>query len=85
MNLILFLIFGLAVGVVARFLVPGRESGGWMVSIVLGIAGSFAGAILGRVLGFYRDGEFAGFVMSVVGAAILLVLYHAFAGHRTTV
>lgn len=82
MHLILFLIFGLVVGAVARFLVPGRERGGWIVSTVLGIAGSFAGAFLGRALGFYREGEPAGFLMSVVGAVILVVLYHAVARRR---
>jgi uncharacterized membrane protein YeaQ/YmgE (transglycosylase-associated protein family) len=82
MHLILFLIFGLVVGAVARFLVPGKERGGWIVSTVLGIAGSFAGAFLGRALGFYREGEPAGFLMSVVGAVILVVLYHAVARRR---
>jgi uncharacterized membrane protein YeaQ/YmgE (transglycosylase-associated protein family) len=82
MHLILFLIFGLVVGAVARFLVPGRERGGWIVSTVLGIAGSFAGAFLGRALGFYREGETAGFLMSVVGAVILVVIYHAVARRR---
>jgi uncharacterized membrane protein YeaQ/YmgE (transglycosylase-associated protein family) len=82
MHLILFLIFGLIVGAVARFLVPGREAGGWVVSMLLGIAGSFAGAFLGRALGLYRDGEPAGFVISVLGAIVLVVLYHAVARRR---
>jgi uncharacterized membrane protein YeaQ/YmgE (transglycosylase-associated protein family) len=83
MHTILFLIFGLIVGAVARFLVPGREPGGWILSTILGVAGSFSGAFLGRALGLYREGEPAGFVMSVLGAIVLLVLYHAVARRRT--
>jgi uncharacterized membrane protein YeaQ/YmgE (transglycosylase-associated protein family) len=84
MHMILFLIFGLIVGAVARFLVPGREAGSWIVSMLLGIAGSFAGALLGRALGLYRYGEPAGFVMSILGAVLLLVLYHVVARKRLT-
>jgi uncharacterized membrane protein YeaQ/YmgE (transglycosylase-associated protein family) len=82
MSLILFLLFGQIVGVVARFIVPGREPGGWVVSILLGIAGSFVGAFLGRALGFYREGQPAGFIMSVLGAVLLVVAYHAISGRR---
>ena len=84
MNLVLFLIFGLVVGAVARFIVPGRESGGWLVSLVLGVVGSFAGALLGRTLGFYREGEPAGFIMSVLGSILLVIAYHAFERRRST-
>ncbi|AKT40108.1 GlsB/YeaQ/YmgE family stress response membrane protein [Chondromyces crocatus] len=79
MSIILFLLFGLVVGALARLLVPGREPGGWVVSIVLGIAGSFLGGFLGRALGFYREGEAAGFFMSLIGAVILVAIYHAVA------
>ncbi len=82
MNLILFLIFGLIVGAVARFLVPGKEPGGWLVSMLLGVAGSFAAGFLGRALGLYHDGDSAGFVMSVIGAVLLCVLYHAVVRRR---
>jgi uncharacterized membrane protein YeaQ/YmgE (transglycosylase-associated protein family) len=81
--MILFLIFGLVVGALARFIVPGRESGGWLVSLVLGVAGSFAGAFLGRAMGFYREGEPAGFIMSLLGAILLVIAYHAFARRRS--
>ena len=84
MNLILFLVFGLIVGAVARFVVPGKEPGGWLVSMLLGVAGSFAGAFLGRALGLYRDGDSAGFVMSVIGAVLLVVLYHVVARRRVS-
>jgi len=85
MHLILFLIFGLIVGAIARFLVPGKEAGGWVLSMILGVAGSFAGTFLGRMLGFYRDGAPAGFLMSILGAIALLVIYHAIAGRRSMV
>jgi uncharacterized membrane protein YeaQ/YmgE (transglycosylase-associated protein family) len=83
MHTILFLIFGLIVGAVARFLVPGREPGGWIVSTLLGVAGSFTGAFLGRELGLYRTGEPAGFVMALFGAILLVVLYHAATRRRS--
>jgi uncharacterized membrane protein YeaQ/YmgE (transglycosylase-associated protein family) len=82
MQLVLFLFFGLIVGVVARFLVPGRDGGGWIFSMVLGVAGSFVGGFLGRALSLYRDGEPAGFVMSVLGAVLLVIGYHAFTRRR---
>jgi uncharacterized membrane protein YeaQ/YmgE (transglycosylase-associated protein family) len=81
--MILFLIFGLVVGALARLIVPGRESGGWLVSLGLGVAGSFAGAFLGRAMGFYREGEPAGFIMSLVGAILLVIAYHAYARRRS--
>lgn len=82
MHLILYLVFGLIVGALARFVVPGREPGGWIVSMGIGIAGSFTAGLLGRALGLYQDGEAAGFVMSLLGAVLLLVVYHAIAGRR---
>ena len=85
MHLILFLIFGLIVGAIARFLVPGKEACGWVLSMILGVAGSFAGTFLGRMLGLYRDGAPAGFLMSILGAIALLVIYHAIAGRRSMV
>jgi uncharacterized membrane protein YeaQ/YmgE (transglycosylase-associated protein family) len=85
MHLILFLLFGLVVGVVARMIVPGRQPGGWIMSIGIGIAGSFLGGFLGGLLGMYGDGQAAGFVMSVVGAVVLLFSYHALSGRRAPV
>jgi uncharacterized membrane protein YeaQ/YmgE (transglycosylase-associated protein family) len=85
MHLILFLLFGLIVGALARFIVPGREPGGWVVSILIGVAGSFVGGFLGRALGFYREGEPAGFVMSLLGAVFLVVAYHVVVGRRRLV
>ena len=82
MHIILFLIFGLVVGALARFIVPGRESGGWLTSLLLGVVGSFVGAFVGRALGFYREGESAGFIMALLGAIVLVIAYHAFARRR---
>ena len=83
MNLILFLIFGLVVGALARVIVPGREPGGWLVSLALGIAGAFLGGLIGRALGFYdSDVTTGGFVLSLVGAIILVAAYHAVSRRR---
>ena len=86
MSIILFLLFGLIVGAIARFVVPGSERGGWVVSMVLGVAGSLLGALLGRVLGIYSEGETTGgFFMSLLGAVILVAGYHALARRRALV
>lgn len=82
MHVILFLIFGLIVGALARLIVPGKEPGGWLVSMLIGVAGSFLGGFLGRVLGLYRDGEPAGFVMSLLGAVLLVGIYQALTRRR---
>jgi uncharacterized membrane protein YeaQ/YmgE (transglycosylase-associated protein family) len=82
MSLVLFLVFGLIVGAIARLIVPGREPGGWVVSMTIGVVGSFLGGLLGRAVGFYREGETAGFFMSLLGAVLLCAAYHAFAGRR---
>ena len=84
MNLILFLIFGLVVGALARVIVPGREPGGWLVSLALGVAGAFLGGFLGRAFGFYdSDVTTGGFVMSLLGAIVLVAVYHGVARRRT--
>ena len=69
-------LIGLAAGLVAKLLMPGKDPGGWIITIVLGIAGSFVGTWIGRALGHYQAGQGAGFLMSVVGAVILLAAYH---------
>jgi len=83
MHLLFFLLFGLVVGAVARVLVPGRESGGWLTSLVIGVLGSFVGGFLGRGFG-YGDGRPAGFLMSLLGATLLLVAYHLLGGRRAS-
>jgi uncharacterized membrane protein YeaQ/YmgE (transglycosylase-associated protein family) len=65
----------LVVGIVAKLLMPGRDPGGFIITIVLGIVGALLGGFLGRALGFYGPNEAAGFLMSVLGAVLLLFLY----------
>jgi uncharacterized membrane protein YeaQ/YmgE (transglycosylase-associated protein family) len=84
MHILLFLLFGLVVGVVARWIVPGRQSGGWLTSLVIGVLGAFVGGFLGRALGFHDDGQVAGFLMSVAGAVILLVCFRAISNRSST-
>ena len=75
MGILAWIVFGLIVGVVAKFLMPGRDPGGFFVTILLGIAGALVGGFLGRALGWYGPGDPVGFVMAVLGAIVLLVGY----------
>ena len=68
-------VFGLLVGIVAKLLLPGQDPGGLVVTALIGMVGGWFGGWLGRRLGWYQDGHPAGFVMSVVGAVVLLLLY----------
>ncbi len=70
------ILIGLVIGAVAKLLMPGRDPGGFIVTILLGIAGSIVGTWLGRAIGWYQEGQSAGFLMSVVGALLLLGIYH---------
>ena len=70
-----WIFFGLVVGVIAKLLMPGRDPGGFIVTIILGIAGGLLGGWLGRVAGLYQPGQAAGLFMSIVGSIILLVVY----------
>jgi uncharacterized membrane protein YeaQ/YmgE (transglycosylase-associated protein family) len=65
----------LIVGIIAKLLMPGRDPGGFIVTILLGIAGAFVGTFVGRALGLYAEGEAAGFIMSLLGAILLLAIY----------
>jgi uncharacterized membrane protein YeaQ/YmgE (transglycosylase-associated protein family) len=78
MHLLWTLLIGLIVGVVAKLLMPGKDPGGIIITILLGIAGSFVASLLGRAVGFYQETAGAGFVMSVLGAMLLLWVYHLF-------
>jgi len=69
-------LIGLAAGLVAKLLMPGKDPGGWIITMVLGIAGSFVGTWIGRALGHDQEGQGAGFLLSVLGAVILLGAYH---------
>ena len=75
-----WIVFGLIVGVIAKLLMPGRDPGGFIITALLGIAGAVVGGFVGRALGLYGPGEAAGFLMSLVGAIILLFIYHKMRG-----
>ena len=75
MHIIGWIVFGLIVGALAKLLMPGRDPGGWIVTILLGIAGALVGGWLGHAVGWYKAGDSAGFLMSLVGALVLLGLY----------
>jgi uncharacterized membrane protein YeaQ/YmgE (transglycosylase-associated protein family) len=79
MGIIGWIVFGLVVGIVAKFLMPGRDPGGFIVTILLGVAGALVGGFLGRAAGWYREGDPVGFLMAVLGAIVLLILYRMLA------
>ena len=74
------LVIGLVVGVIAKLLMPGRDPGGCIITILLGIAGAFVGTWLGKM--FWGENYTAGWIMSVVGAMVLLLIYQLIAGKR---
>ena len=78
-----WIIFGLIVGVIAKFLMPGRDPGGFIVTILLGVAGALLGGWIGRAMGLYTEGEGAGFFMALLGAVLLLALYRLAFRRRT--
>ena len=68
-------IIGLVVGIIAKFLMPGKDPGGFIITAILGILGSFLATWLGRALGWYQEGATAGWIASIIGAIILLIIY----------
>ena len=83
MGILGWILFGLIVGAIAKLLMPGRDPGGIIVTMLLGIAGAVLGGFLGRALGLYNEGEPAGFIMATLGAVLLLALYRMMVGRRT--
>jgi uncharacterized membrane protein YeaQ/YmgE (transglycosylase-associated protein family) len=79
MDVLIWIVFGLVVGVVAKFVMPGRDPGGMIMTIVLGIVGALLGGWIGRALGVYQPGQPAGFIMAVI--VVLAVYRLAFSGH----
>jgi len=71
-GILVMIVLGLIIGAVAKLIMPGDDPGGIIITILLGIAGALVGGYLGRLMGFYQEGQPAGFIMSVVGALILL-------------
>jgi uncharacterized membrane protein YeaQ/YmgE (transglycosylase-associated protein family) len=74
------LIIGLVVGAVAKFVMPGKDPGGIWITMIIGIAGSILATYLGQAIGWYQAGQGAGFIMSVVGAVVLLLIYRVIKG-----
>lgn len=75
MSVIAMLLIGLVVGAVAKLLMPGDDPGGIIVTMLLGVAGSFVAGYLGKAMGWYHEGDAVGFVAAVVGAILLLIVY----------
>lgn len=82
MGIIVTIIIGFLAGVVAKFLMPGRDPGGFIITTLLGIVGAVVATYLGQALGWYRADQGAGFIGAVVGAVILLVIYRLVIGRR---
>ena len=82
MTILGWILFGLVVGALAKLVMPGRDPGGIIVTILLGIAGAVLGGFIGRAFGFYREGEPAGWVMAFLGSVLLLFLYRLMIGRR---
>lgn len=85
MGIILTIIIGFIVGLVARAFMPGKDVAGFILTTLLGIGGAFLGTFLGQALGMYHEGEAAGFIMSVVGAMLILFIYKQFAKRNPTI
>jgi uncharacterized membrane protein YeaQ/YmgE (transglycosylase-associated protein family) len=81
-NILWIMFIGLIVGALAKLIMPGRDPGGIFVTMLLGIAGSVVGGFIGRVLGLYGPGQSAGFIVSTLGAILLLWLYRVILTHR---
>ena len=82
MGILTWILFGLVVGIIAKLLMPGRDPGGFIVTILLGIAGALLGGFIGRAMGFYGEGDAAGWIVSILGAIVLLAIYRMMARRR---
>ena len=77
-------LIGLLAGALAKFIMPGKDPGGIIITMLLGIAGSLVATYLGSLVGWYHEGDKAGFIMSVVGAVILLAIYRLLFGKKAS-
>lgn len=82
MGILSWILTGLVVGVIAKLLMPGRDPGGFIITILLGIAGALLAGFIGRALGWYGANEAAGWIFSIVGAMLLLIIYRMVARPR---
>jgi uncharacterized membrane protein YeaQ/YmgE (transglycosylase-associated protein family) len=84
LHLIWEAIIGLIVGAIAKFLMPGKDPGGIFITMLLGVAGALLATFIGSHLGLYQEGQSAGFLMSLIGAIIILAIYRMFRGKAST-
>lgn len=82
MGILAWILFGLVVGIIAKLLMPGRDPGGFIVTMLLGVAGALLGGFLGRAMGLYGSNESAGWIVSILGAVILLAIYRMMVRRR---
>ena len=82
MGILAWILFGLVVGIIAKLLMRGRDPGGFIITILLGIAGALLGGFIGRAMGFYGPNQSAGWLISILGAIVLLVIYRLVARRR---
>lgn len=82
MGILSWILFGLVIGIIAKLLMPGKDPGGFIVTILLGIAGALLGGFIGRAMGFYGENESAGWIISILGAVLLLGLYRMMVRRR---
>ena len=75
MGILTWILFGLVVGIIAKLLMPGRDPGGFVITILLGIAGALLGGFIGSAMGWYAEGDAAGWIVSILGAIVLLAIY----------
>ena len=85
MHILITIIVGLIVGALAKLIMPGKDPGGIIITILLGIAGAFIAGVLGHALGWYEVGDGPGIIASIIGALILLAIYRAVIGRRHAV
>jgi uncharacterized membrane protein YeaQ/YmgE (transglycosylase-associated protein family) len=83
-GIIMTFLIGLVVGIIAKFLTPGRDPSGFIITAIIGIIGSFAATWIGRTLGWYQAGESAGWIASIIGAIVLLLIHRMFTKRSTT-
>jgi uncharacterized membrane protein YeaQ/YmgE (transglycosylase-associated protein family) len=84
MSILLTIVVGAIVGALAKLVMPGKDPGGIIITILLGIAGSFVAGMLGSALGWYEAGEGPGIIAGIIGAVILLAIYRVVVGRRVT-
>ena len=84
MEFLWMLVIGLIVGALAKLIMPGRDPGGILVTMLIGVAGAMVAGVIGRAAGWYDRGEGAGIIASIIGSVLLLAIYRAIIGRRTS-